>query len=343
VDDYYATLLYQHKDQLTTRLATDNSGVLASYQGHFPFGEGWYEGGTADPSLQQRFATFMKDYETDSAQLHYAMSEFYSARNGQFQTLAPGRPGVTQPVNPYANQDPVNPPDPSNPNPNTPQFAVMTDGGGPLGNGCMAGDECGPGFGFLPLLGSSNMFAMYTNALQSYVNSIQLDSNSKPLDLWTPDDFTAAANAIMAFEDPSSFLNNIAYLPTEGPDGVWIRYYSNISDEEKKQLIANALKALDALWQNFLKWETDVFQKPPQGPVNPASPTSSTATCNLQTQAGTNCAYRCAGNRLFGDFSSTVAAIASACQLSNTGQCPAQIVIKGLDVSTAKVAACTIF
>ena len=93
VDDYYATLLYQHKDQLTTRLTTDNSGVLASYQGHFPFGERWYEGGTADPSLQQRFATFMKDYETDSAQLHYAMSEFYSARNGEFQTLVPGRPG----------------------------------------------------------------------------------------------------------------------------------------------------------------------------------------------------------------------------------------------------------
>jgi YD repeat-containing protein len=344
VDDYYATLLYQHKDQLTTRLTTDNSGVLASYQGHFPFGEGWYEGGTADPSLQQRFATFMKDYETDSAQLHYAMSEFYSARNGQLQTLVPGRPGVTATSNPYSNIDPVDTSlnNSGNPPTNLPQFAVMTDGGGPLGNGCTISIGCGPGFGNVSL-GNSDQFAAYTNGLQGLLTMITpsnmpVDKNGNIVDP-TPKQFTDMANTIMAFEDPGSFLNNINYLP-QLPASV---SENDVSAEQIKKDLIKYINDLEAWAAALQAWEDGVFQKSPQGPLNPASPTSSTATCNLQTQAGTNCSYRCAGNRLFGSFASTVAAIDSTCQLSNTGQCPAQIVIKGLDVSTAKVAACTIF
>jgi hypothetical protein len=341
VDDYYATLLYQHKDKLTTRLTTDNSGVVASYQGHFPFGETWYEGGTADPSQQQRFGTFMKDYETASAQLHYAMSEFYSARNGEFQTLAPGRPGVAQPVSPYANIDPVNSPPntgSSGTNPNTPQYAIMTDGGGPEAGGCLFADDpasCGgDGFGSLPALKSSDQFAMFTAALESYLSSIVIEKYVAPdpnnpnqpsgfIDPGplTPDQFTAAANAIMAFEDPGSFLNGITYYP-ELPDS---------TDPTVLDKYVAALKA----------WETSLFQKAPQGPLNPASPTSTISSCSLQLQQGTNCSYNCYAAGAFGSYSATVSAIATACQATNTGQCPFQISVKGLNLSTTKVASCS--
>jgi hypothetical protein len=102
-------------------------------------------------------------------------------------------------------------------------------------------------------------------------------------------------------------------------------------------------ETLEHYLTSLTAWETTVFQKAPQGPLSPQSPTSSIGTCSLQLQQGTNCSYSCSGGRLFGSFSATVSAIATACQMSNTGQCFSQIQVKGVDLSTAKVAACTSF
>src|SRR3954466_1994173 len=38
---------YRHNDQLSPRLETDSSGNLSRAFGHYPFGEAWYEAGTA--------------------------------------------------------------------------------------------------------------------------------------------------------------------------------------------------------------------------------------------------------------------------------------------------------
>jgi hypothetical protein len=110
-DDYYATLLYHHQDQVSTRLTTDNSGVLASYQGSYPFGEPWYSSGVADPSVERKYAAYLKEFEVDSAQLNYAASRFITARNGQYQTMVPGRPGTSVPplLNPFPVGDPLDP------------------------------------------------------------------------------------------------------------------------------------------------------------------------------------------------------------------------------------------
>jgi hypothetical protein len=351
VDDYYATLLYQHKDKLTTRLTTDNSGVVASYQGHFPFGETWYEGGTADPSQQQRFSTFMKDYETASAQLHYAMSEFYSARNGEFQTLAPGRPGVAQPVSPYANIDPVNsPPDTgsSGTNPNTPQYAIMTDGGGPEAGACLDPNDpasCGgDGFGSLPLLKSSDQFASITAGLQGLLMTLTMQPD-KTTGFFTPDQFTQMANAILAFENPGSMVANISYLPAAPPDSIAVNVDPNTSPDGLVDIMSDVtlqLQAAVTAWETLLlQWETTVFQKAPQGPLGSQSPTSTISSCSLQLQQGPNCSYSCYAAGAFGTYSATVSAITTACQATNTGQCPFQISVKGLNLSTTKVASCS--
>src|ERR1022692_4873494 len=91
VADSAAIILYHHQDQLTTRLTTDNTGSVASYQGHLPFGETWYTGGTVDPSIERKFTTYLKDEEAYNAGLHYAQARVNSVRLARFQTVDPVR------------------------------------------------------------------------------------------------------------------------------------------------------------------------------------------------------------------------------------------------------------
>jgi RHS repeat-associated protein len=89
VGDSSAIILYHHGDQLTTRVTTDNSGNVASEEGHYPFGESWYVGGTADPSVERKFTSYLVDEEASNAKLHYAVAREHSARLGRFQTADP--------------------------------------------------------------------------------------------------------------------------------------------------------------------------------------------------------------------------------------------------------------
>ena len=103
VADSSAIVLYHHADQLTTRVTTDNSGVVASEEGHYPFGESWYIGGTADPSVERKFTSYVVDEEANNAKLHYAVKRVHSARLGRFQTVDPilGDPKNPQRLNRY--------------------------------------------------------------------------------------------------------------------------------------------------------------------------------------------------------------------------------------------------
>jgi hypothetical protein len=106
--DSLSVILYQHADHpfdssavlrpcsgqatdslragLTTRLTKDNSGLLSNEQAHYPYGEGWYASGTADPSVPRKFVSYEKDTEASAGQLNYAVFREHAARFGRFHS-----------------------------------------------------------------------------------------------------------------------------------------------------------------------------------------------------------------------------------------------------------------
>jgi RHS repeat-associated protein len=104
--DSYATILYQHADHLTTRLTTENDGDLSNEQRHYPYGESLQEAGTANASVERKFTTYMKEWETESTggKLNYAVFREQSARTGRFLMVDPLRGNVRNPqrLNRYA-------------------------------------------------------------------------------------------------------------------------------------------------------------------------------------------------------------------------------------------------
>jgi RHS repeat-associated protein len=80
----YSTLLYQHADHLTTRLTTENSTDTANEQRHYPYGESLQASGTADGSVLRKFTTYLKDWESDSGKLNYAVFRMQGSRIGRF-------------------------------------------------------------------------------------------------------------------------------------------------------------------------------------------------------------------------------------------------------------------
>ena len=120
------------------------------------------------------------------------------------------------------------------------------------------------------------------------------DDQSNPI--YTPDQFTTIANAIMALNDPSSFLNKITYLPNS----------ANYSNQ------AQYKAAMD-------KFYISVFQIPPQGPLKPiGGPNSPLGTCNLQLQQGSTCSYSCVVPGPFKSFSDTLSDIGAKCNTTLT-------------------------
>jgi RHS repeat-associated protein len=112
-DDAYSTILYQHADHLTTRLTTENSGQLGNAQRHYPYGEALQETGTANPSVERKFTTYLKEWETDATggRLNYAVFRSHSARTGRFLMADPVQgQGAPQRNNrySYSGSDPVN-------------------------------------------------------------------------------------------------------------------------------------------------------------------------------------------------------------------------------------------
>lgn len=102
--DSGALFLYQHSDHLTGRLTTDQQGNVSNEQGHYPYGESWYATGTADPSVERKYTSYLKDAEVSTGRLNYAVFRQHSARVGRFLRADPllGNMKNPQRLNRYA-------------------------------------------------------------------------------------------------------------------------------------------------------------------------------------------------------------------------------------------------
>jgi RHS repeat-associated protein len=105
-----ATVTYHHPDHLSNRLETNSSAATTRTFGQLPFGDSWYETGTAD---KWKFTSYERDTESG---LDYAMHRYYSSGYGHFQTpdLLMGSIANPQSLNRYAyvTNDPANMADP---------------------------------------------------------------------------------------------------------------------------------------------------------------------------------------------------------------------------------------
>ena len=102
---------YHHADHLSERVATDQNGNVARNYGHYPFGETWYETGTAS---KLKFTSYERDSESGN---DYAMMRYSINRLGRFSSVDPvgGTIGDPQSNNAYTytENDPINLIDPS--------------------------------------------------------------------------------------------------------------------------------------------------------------------------------------------------------------------------------------
>jgi RHS repeat-associated protein len=111
------TTTFYHNDHLSVRLTTDGTvgsptyGQVLSQEGHFPFGESWYQSG---PTNKWFFTSYDRDSESG---LDYALARYYDSRTGTFCSADPlaGSPDDPQTWNryPYGRNDPVDMVDPS--------------------------------------------------------------------------------------------------------------------------------------------------------------------------------------------------------------------------------------
>ncbi len=101
---------YYHPDHLSPRLLTDSSGNITGQQGHFPFGEMWYDSGTT----KWKFTTYERDDESGN---DYAMARYDVSRLGRFSAPDPLAGSTISPQSlnrySYVANDPINYHDPS--------------------------------------------------------------------------------------------------------------------------------------------------------------------------------------------------------------------------------------
>lgn len=99
--------VYYHHDQLSVRVTTDSSGNTITQKGHYPFGESWYQTGTA--STDMVFTSYEHDSESGN---DYALAREFVNRLGRFSSLDPlaGSAANPQSLNRYAyvTNDPIN-------------------------------------------------------------------------------------------------------------------------------------------------------------------------------------------------------------------------------------------
>ena len=107
------TTTYHHPDHLSNRAESNSSGTRTRTFGQLPFGETWYETGTAD---KWKFTTYERDSGTGETGLDYANFRFYSSGMARFISpdFLAGHPGEPHSLNRYAYTlgDPVNMVDP---------------------------------------------------------------------------------------------------------------------------------------------------------------------------------------------------------------------------------------
>jgi RHS repeat-associated protein len=104
---------YYHPDHLSVRLTTNSAGTKVIEQGHFPFGELWYQLGG---STAFRFTSYEHDNETSN---EYALARYYLNRFGRFMAPDPAGSTASSPSNPqswnlyaYSLNNPINNVDP---------------------------------------------------------------------------------------------------------------------------------------------------------------------------------------------------------------------------------------
>jgi RHS repeat-associated protein len=127
---------YYHADQLSVRMITDSGGNVIGEQGHYPFGESWYQNNT---TTKWMFTTYERDADSGN---DYAMARYDINRLGRFASpdLLAGSRSDPQSLNRYAyvRDDPVNMVDPLGlrdcPNPTPGGCAIVSNGAG--------GDDC---------------------------------------------------------------------------------------------------------------------------------------------------------------------------------------------------------
>src|SRR6266404_8016517 len=103
--------IYYHADHLSPRLLTDAAANTVGQRGHYPFGESWYETGTAS---KFKFTSYERDGESGN---DYAMARYDVNRLGRFASADSfgGSQFSPQSLNRYAYSanDPINLVDPS--------------------------------------------------------------------------------------------------------------------------------------------------------------------------------------------------------------------------------------
>jgi RHS repeat-associated protein len=89
---------YHLWDQLTERMSIDSNGNIVRQNGHFPFGEQWYDSGS---STKWKFTTYERDSESGN---DYAMARYYTSRLARFLSTDPlaGEVANPQSLNRYA-------------------------------------------------------------------------------------------------------------------------------------------------------------------------------------------------------------------------------------------------
>ena len=72
------TITYVHPDQLSPRMLTNDSGLVAGQQAHYPFGEAWY---MQNSTTKWTFTSYERDPDSQN---DYAISRIYTNRFGRF-------------------------------------------------------------------------------------------------------------------------------------------------------------------------------------------------------------------------------------------------------------------
>ncbi len=87
---------YHHPDHLSARVSTDSTGNTVRTLGHFPFGELWYETGTAS---KWKFTSYERDSETG---LDHTWFRQYSSSLGRWMHPDPAGLAAVDPSNPQS-------------------------------------------------------------------------------------------------------------------------------------------------------------------------------------------------------------------------------------------------
>jgi RHS repeat-associated protein len=123
------TLTYHGRDPLSVRLNMDATGNTSGQQGHFPFGENWYN---TNSTTKWHFTAYERDPESSN---DHATFRYHVNRLGRFSSVDPVRPRGPQPQSlnryTYVASDPINRKDRDGLMPNFPYGIPVDEDGCP--------------------------------------------------------------------------------------------------------------------------------------------------------------------------------------------------------------------